>query len=397
MQNNNSKGDWRNSSIFYEAPLHAFVKKHLANNPFIGDMAKLFRINELKDGIKNKIGPLDGLGSGAFIDSSMDSYESMKAAMGVANSATGKRNTGATVATSKVSDYAKKTSSLLSARSRFYDEEWMERAKRIDKRYPAQSAAKGFFGKKAYVTDNIPSSNSHLYSNILSKDANRVRETAISAMGLSVGYKGGGRSPLTASTFFKKSAMAATIGSGIKRETFMNSLGLLTRHQKEAAKAGGLAGLQSWMIPGGAFLGGAMTLSEGGGIMEYGTDFVLPGMGILGGWSVGKNAGFGIGVMTGAGRKTLLGMGGALGGIGAAAGLVAAVAIGEGIKSLGDSNSEINQLGEHMKYSPFNTDVNETQNTLTHRRRILSKIAKSGMNDRGALLGSEAGIVAGII
>jgi len=397
MQNNSSKSDWRNSSIFQEAPSHTFAKKHLADNQFIGDMAKLFRINKLKDGIKNKIGPIDSLGSGAFIDSSIDSYESMKAAMGVANSAAGKRNSNATMGTNRVSDYAKKASNLLGARSKLYDEEWMERAKRIEKRYPAKSTIGGFFGKKTHTTDNVTSSGSHLYSNILSKDANRVRETTISAMGFSGRARGGGNSPLTSGTFFKKAAMAATVGSGIKRETFMNSLGLLTKHQKKIAKAGGLAGIQSWMIPGGAFIGGAMTLHEGGGAVEYGTDFVLPGMGMLGGWSVGKNTGFGVGKMIGTGRNTMLGMGGALGGAGAIIGLAATVAIGEGIKSLGDSNSEINKIAEHMRYSPFNMDTNETQNTLTHRQRVLSKIAKSGMNDRGALLGNEALIVASVI
>lgn len=225
----------------------------------------------------------------------------------------------------------------------------------------------------------------------------------------------------SAGKFFAKAGMAATIGSGVKREAFMNSLGLLTRHQKAAAKSGGMAGAQRWMMPLGAAVGGAMTLAEGGGVVDYAADFVLPSMGIMAGWSVGKNLGFGaaksFGALAGgisalskatggkgsviggvaARRGMSLGMG-AVGGVaGAAVGLAATVAIGEVAKQFGDSNSEVNQTAESLRYAKFNSDFDMTQNQLTHRQRTLSKLSKSGLNDRGTLLGNEAQVMAGII
>jgi len=240
---------------------------------------------------------------------------------------------------------------------------------------------------------------------------------------------------LGAGSFFAKAGMAATMGSGVKRETFMNSIGLLTRHQKDAAKAGGMASLNAIMMPALAAVGAISTLSEGGGVKEYVGDWVLPGIGLMTGWNVGKNMGFGIGKTIGgvagaAGRgavaatnaskkalfskarmsgpaqgmgssasrhRMLLGLGGGRGIAGALAGGALMVGAGEILKQSTDSNSMINQLAEDMTFAAFRSDLDQTQGTLTHRQKTLSKISKSGLNDRGTLMGNEAQIMAGIL
>jgi len=222
-------------------------------------------------------------------------------------------------------------------------------------------------------------------------------------------------------TYAKKSAMSIVGGSGAKRENALNALGFLTRHQKNIAKAGGIAGINSFAIPAAGAVGGAMTIMEGGGIVDYAADYMIPGAMAFVGWGMGKNLGLLGGKMAGmpiamarkgarmatGGRfkgssamtrhRWLLGAGGVTGVASGLAFAAAGLAIGEGMKTMGDSNNLINQVAGGMKFATFHTDVEDTQGTLTHRQRTLSKIAKSGLNDRGQLLGNEAMIMAGII
>ena len=48
------------------------------------------------------------------------------------------------------------------------------------------------------------------------------------------------------------------------------------------------------------------------------------------------------------------------------------------------------------KATLFN-DVKASRDTLTHRQKMIQKLAKSGLNDRGQLLGNEASIIRGVL
>jgi len=223
---------------------------------------------------------------------------------------------------------------------------------------------------------------------------------------------------LTPGKYFGKSIMAATVGSGVKREMFANSLGLLTRHQMKMAKTGGfLAAQQAWFVPAIAAFGAVSTLTEGGGVRDYVGEWMLPGIGLMAGASTGWNAGLGIGATAAAAgrgsvgaigksvgakaisrtRFGMLALAGSLGAVGAATGIGAGLGLGYLVQEGTESDNAVNQIAEEMQYAKFVSDVDTTQGTMTHRRKTLSKLAKSGLNDRGTLLGNEAQIMAGII
>jgi len=223
---------------------------------------------------------------------------------------------------------------------------------------------------------------------------------------------------LNAGRLFGKSMLAATAGSGIKREMFANSLGLLTRHQKQAAKTQGfLAAQQTWMMPAMAAFGAISTLSEGGGVNDYIGEWMLPGIGLMAGASAGWNAGLGVGATAAAigrggtramggsiGAKAMgrtrfgmLALGGAGGAVGAAMGIGVGMAAGYVVQEGANSDNMINEAAEGMQYATFVSEFEQTQGTLTHRQKTLSKLSKSGLNDRGTLLGNEAMVIAGIL
>ncbi|RLA65124.1 MAG: hypothetical protein DRQ78_05515 [Epsilonproteobacteria bacterium] len=221
-----------------------------------------------------------------------------------------------------------------------------------------------------------------------------------------------------ARTFFTKAAQAATFGSGVKREMLLNSVGLLTRHQKKMAKTNGfMAAQQSWMMPAMAAFGAVSAMAEGGGVQDYVGDWMLPGIGLMAGWNVGKNVGLGIGAAANAGGRAgvnlfggtvakgaksfgrfgMLAAGGTLGVGAAIAGGAAGMGAGYLVKEANNSNNMVNEIAEEMTYAKFQSDVDVTRGTLTHRQKTMSKLSKSGLNDRGQLLGNEAMIMAGII
>ena len=198
---------------------------------------------------------------------------------------------------------------------------------------------------------------------------------------------------------FSRAAIFATAGSGLKRESFMNSLGMLTKNQKAEVKlssSGALLRSQKWIIPGAAAITSAMTLLDGGDITDYAADYIIPETLMFTGWNVGKNAGYGISKALGAGSKTMLGSGMALGGTLAATGLAVGVAAGYLLTSASDSNNLIRDTAHDILNADFDSEHATTQSSLTHRQRAMNKLSKSALNDRGQLIGNEASILAGV-
>lgn len=254
------------------------------------------------------------------------------------------------------------TSDFFSARSNLYDEDFMDKAKARDK-----------IANKRFGQDK----------NSIGSDKNKQKA-----------YK----QTLSSGDYFKKAAFGVA-GGGQKREAFMNSMGLLTRHQKKIATKGGMAGMLKWIIPGSMAIEAIDTLMDGGGIKEYVGDYVIPGMTAVGGWHIAKNLGFGVSSLMSRGRLGMIGKaaGVAAGVAGGITGLAAGIVVGEGLKQMTDSNSMANQISDNLKYAHFVGDAEETNNTMTHRRAVMQRLNMSGLNDRGTLLGNEASILQGIL
>lgn len=81
------------------------------------------------------------------------------------------------------------------------------------------------------------------------------------------------------------------------------------------------------------------------------------------------------------------GLGGFLGATMAATGLVGSV------RMFADSDNWINRMAESSLYRNSTFDHDQTQMSLTMRQRQLELISRSGLNNRGALLGNEAALL----
>lgn len=108
------------------------------------------------------------------------------------------------------------------------------------------------------------------------------------------------------------------------------------------------------------------------------------------GMFVGKSIGLGTRGF-GGGLGKVLGRG--AGGIAALAAAGAAYAVSQAF----DSNNFLKNAAAKINKGSYISKSGQNDNTMTHRQKMLNKLSKSGLNDRGALLGNEAGILRGIL
>lgn len=86
--------------------------------------------------------------------------------------------------------------------------------------------------------------------------------------------------------------------------------------------------------------------------------------------------------------------------LGYGAGLTAAAIFGGaayGATQMFNNNNIIQETAAKINRGGYISRSGETRNTLTHRQKMLNKLSKSGLNDRGALLGNEAAIIRGVL
>lgn len=224
------------------------------------------------------------------------------------------------------------------------------------------------------------------------------RHALFKESGSSFGYaNAAARKSASVGEHFTRAAIFGTAGSGMKRETLMNSIGLLTKHQKAEVKASGagfFAKSQKWLIPGGALLALGANAADGGGLADFVGGFIAPEIGARIGINVGKNLGFGVSKALGGNLMA----GGVIGGtIGTIGGLAIGAAVGYIGAESADSNNLINQQAYDMNNADFHASFDVNNNTLTHKQRAMNKLSKSALNDRGVLLGNEAAILAGVL
>jgi hypothetical protein len=194
----------------------------------------------------------------------------------------------------------------------------------------------------------------------------------------------------SAATHFKRGARFLWPGSGANRENMLNSVGLLAKHQKR------LGGFNSFftrnMIPLGFAAAAIGTVAAGGSIGDIGTNIAME-IGFMSAFRPAKEVGHGIGKMLGMGRTGSYATG-LISGTGV--GLVAAAAAA-GIAGSTSNNNAIQRTGSRISRASTHGSGITTRDTLTNRQAVLQKLAKSGLNNRGQLLGNEASIIKGVL
>ena len=213
-------------------------------------------------------------------------------------------------------------------------------------------------------------------------------------------------------------SFAVGVGGG---EALMNSFGVMTEGQKAVLKASGQRGLLSkLMTPGMQAVGATyaslmFTALSGGDVDEFVTNQLSYAAGLQG-WRVGSSFGGMLGkerlvqggvkttgsvvngiksgVKTGITRGALGFLGGATG---FAIGMAAVQSASWAIKDLSSNRSTIRKIAKDYTTRTSHIDTGYTKQSLTAKQMALSKLAKSGLNDRAMLLGNEARTMKGLM
>lgn len=224
--------------------------------------------------------------------------------------------------------------------------------------------------------------------------------------------------------------MTGTIGTaGVKRTDAMNALGFLTKHQRESVfrktdsgasmvdpktlkpRIKVIGGLSNAGVAGFGLYG----LAESEDLSSWMTDYVAPAAASMTGWRVGSSLGYaaGQGVKASTSGVPLLKWGGkaakpvvgvATGVAGAlGAGIAASAAMGM-VTTLAESDNAIRGWAQSRRHQSINNhDYSRTEvssmftGERTQRMAAMSKLSKSGLNDRGQLMGNEAMVMRGVM
>lgn len=200
----------------------------------------------------------------------------------------------------------------------------------------------------------------------------------------------------TSSNLAKRAAFFTNPFNASVREDALNTVGLLSKAQKNAVQNSGILNrVFHTMIPGATAIGLGSTIAEGGDGFDYIADVAAPEVAAFGGWRAGKATSTALAsTMTKSfNAKAAAGL---VGGVtGAVIGGAATLAITQTIKSSADSNNLIKQTHKSLTSADFSNPVMVTQNTMTSRRRAMEQLSKSSLNNRGQILGNEASIMRG--
>lgn len=211
---------------------------------------------------------------------------------------------------------------------------------------------------------------------------------------------------------------ATGAGSG---EALMNAFGIRTAGQKDVMKANANKGiLARVMSPGaqaqfGAFTSLLYTAATGGDLGDFVSTQLSYASGLQG-WRIGSSIGgmVGAGVPQNFGKTTAatitntlknnVGKSVVRGGMGVAGGLtgfalgVGAVQAGEwAARDLFSNQSSIRKIAKDFSTKTMFMSTQSNRQTLTSRQMAISKLARSGLNDRSVLLGNEARVLKGVM
>ena len=184
------------------------------------------------------------------------------------------------------------------------------------------------------------------------------------------------------------------VGGTSAMQAIGESFGIMNKAQRmQAAQARGFGKLAGATVPalGALQLGlGIYNKDDAGQIFE---DIFSLGTS-LAGWRVGAALGGGITKASSLSRIAGLGIGGVTG---MALGYGAGVALVGGIRDITSNESKIRGFAKKAATKEASVTQSDTRQSLTARQASLQKLAKSGLNDRGLLLGNESSILAGVM
>lgn len=174
-------------------------------------------------------------------------------------------------------------------------------------------------------------------------------------------------------------------------QAIMESFGIMNGAQRmQARNARGLGKLGSAAVPGlalGQLAFGMYSGDDPGQIFE---DMFSVGTS-LAGWRVGSAFGGALGKSNSAARFLTMGAG-------AVTGMAVGYGVGSllvgGVRDIMSNESEIRSTLKKASTKEMYVGQAQTQQSLTARQASLQKLARSGLNDRGLLLGNEARILA---
>lgn len=187
-----------------------------------------------------------------------------------------------------------------------------------------------------------------------------------------------------------KDMMGHFVGASAK-ESFMNSLGLMTADQKRLYSRPGVSNFIARNSIRSAGLFNIYTaLTSDDPIIDT-TAQVISGFGMQAGWRGGKAAANVLfGKSVGHASRVLLG------GAGAVAGLAIPLIGAEIMKDITKSDSGIKKVVKNSYKQESLVEDRSSRMALTMRQAGLQKLASSHLNDRGMLLGNEAAILKGV-
>lgn len=176
-------------------------------------------------------------------------------------------------------------------------------------------------------------------------------------------------------------------------QALMESAGIMNKSQRmQAAQARGFAKLGFYATPAAALGFILADMHEGKEGSEIAGEVLGLG-GALHGWRMGTALGGATGSLLGNPGKFI---GLAAGGIaGAVSGLLIGQGIAEGISDAMSQDSHIRKFAKKMSSKEMYVSTPDSRQSLTARGAALQKLAKSGLNDRGLLLGNEATVLKG--
>lgn len=183
-----------------------------------------------------------------------------------------------------------------------------------------------------------------------------------------------------------KRAFSFARSGSMHKENFLNSIGMLTSRQKR------VGGFMNKFVGVGASGFMAYSLMSGDKIEDV-ASMSLSGFGLLAGFRPAKEVGHGIAKAFGAGRAGSYGVGLLTGGVvGAAVGLTLGA-----LPYAANGNNAVQRFAGSVNKPTLFNDVQVSRDSLTQRQKMIQKLAKSGLNDRGQLLGNEAAIIRGVL
>lgn len=183
-------------------------------------------------------------------------------------------------------------------------------------------------------------------------------------------------------------------GGASAGQALMESFGIMNKAQRmQAAQARGFSKVTHNAVPlvaSGLVLSGMYNKDDAGQIFE---DLFSMGTS-LHGWRTGSAIGGAIGSKASLTRLLGLGIGGLTG---MAAGYAIGSAVVGGIRDVTSNESQIRKFAKNVSTKEAIVSQVGTQQSLTARQASLQKLAKSGLNDRGVLLGNESLVLAGVM